>query len=70
MQLEAKSLGQVAKVEMLNENIIKHELLIKQLKTSNIDLENQVTMHQEQIKFVNCCTNHLSLNIYKTCSIK
>ena len=52
MQLEAKSLGQEAKVQMLNENIIKHELLIKQLKTSNIDLENQVTMHQEHIKLV------------------
>ena len=54
MQLEAKSLGQEAKVKMLNENIIKHELLIKQLKTSNIDLKNQVTMHQEHIKFVIC----------------
>ena len=51
MQLEAASLGQQMKFNLMNEEILKHELLIKQLKTSNIDLENQVKMHREHIKF-------------------
>jgi len=54
MQLEATSLGQQMKLNLMNEEMIKHELLIKQLKISNIDLENQVKMHQEHIKFVVC----------------
>ena len=63
MQLEATSLGQQMKFNLMNEEMIKHQLLIKQLKTSNIDLENQVKMHQEHIR-LQICTKTVIASYY------